>query len=170
MGACAQGTEIPYTDVVGCLNSTLYNPIMCPTFRYLADNFLNENRTAMYYLFSPQFEPASHFGAEWLDSFRAAMARVSAQTGYQLSLSGIGSDSCDAMSSVYDAAPMMVGLTVAVMLLFVAVSFKSVLVPLRSVLTVSLSLAFVYGLCSLIYGVRVAFARAHVAVFAVHCD
>ena len=39
-------------------------------------------------------------------------------------------------------------------LLFTGVAFKSVMVPLRSISTIILTLAFTYGLTSLIYNVR----------------
>ena len=82
------------------------------------------------------------------------MAAESARTGYDLSLSGNGPDSIDTISSVYDATPMMAGVTIGVVLLFTGVTFRSVVVPVRSVLTIILTLAFTYGVTSLIYGVR----------------
>ena len=54
---------------------------------------------------------------------------------------------------MYDAAPLMCGITVVVVLIFTGVTFKSVLVPIRSILTIALTLAFTYGITSLIYGV-----------------
>lgn len=45
----------------------------------------------------------------------------------------------------------MGAVTVAVVLVFVGISFRSVFVPLRSVLTIMLTLAFVYGFATLTY-------------------
>lgn len=48
-----------------------------------------------------------------------------------LSINGIGSDSMDAITSVYDDFPLMIYITSGVVFAFVTVAFRSILIPLR---------------------------------------
>ena len=57
----------------------------------------------------------------------------------------------DAVWAVLDLFPEQVGLTVALVLLFVAIAFVSLLVPIGSVLSGGLTLCVVYGVADLVY-------------------
>ena len=64
---------------------------------------------------------------------------------------GINAESVDSIDSVYAFFPIEIGVVLAVVLLLVGLAFKSLLVPLRSIFSISMTLAFVYGLSTLIY-------------------
>jgi hypothetical protein len=54
---------------------------------------------------------------------------------------------------VWDAMPMVIGVTLTILFVFITLSFKSVAIgfKLRSMLTVVLTLAWIFGFVRLIY-------------------
>jgi uncharacterized membrane protein YdfJ with MMPL/SSD domain len=146
----AYGREVPYFFVQACLDSQS-NESICLGIQYAVDTFVSTDRRAAWYLVSLSFDPQDQQGFEWLQLARVELRNFSAVTGWELGLSGIGSDVKDAIDTVYDRFPLMIGVTIGVVLLFVAVAFRSVLIPIRSIFTVALTIAFVYGFAILVY-------------------
>ncbi|KAH3745164.1 MMPL family transporter [Pelomyxa schiedti] len=58
----------------------------------------------------------------------------------------------DAASAVFENFPIMVGVTCAVVILLAALAFQSVFLPIRMVFTLGLTVGWVYGFATLVYG------------------
>eukprot|EP00755_Sulcionema_specki_P024091 Sspe_Gene.80441::Locus_50807_Transcript_1_1_Confidence_1.000_Length_2804::g.80441::m.80441/K06994/K06994; putative drug exporter of the RND superfamily len=100
--------------------------------------------TAVWVRFTPSFAPMSSEGRDWL-----RQARKIQIAGLETRIAGQSADAIDAMDALNDEFPTMIGVTISVVLVFVAVAFRSIFIPLRSVLTIALTVAWVYG-----FGVR----------------
>ncbi len=52
---------------------------------------------------------------------------------------------------MYEAFPLALGVTTAVVFVVVGIAFRSLLIPLRSILTIGMTLGLVYGLAAFVY-------------------
>lgn len=73
------------------------------------------------------------------------------QYNVTMGLSGPSADAIDSITAVYSGFPTMIGITIAVVLLFVGLAFRSVLVPIRAILTIAVTMLWIYGLQDLTY-------------------
>jgi predicted RND superfamily exporter protein len=95
--------------------------------------------------------PFSEKGTEWLIKVRDEIDRLKKEDLFEIYLANGAGMTYDVTVAVYDAFPMIVIITLAVVFVLMAFAFESLVAPLRSVLTLALTLAFVYGLAVLVY-------------------
>eukprot|EP00164_Ancoracysta_twista_P000151 GFYU01000222.1.p1 GENE.GFYU01000222.1~~GFYU01000222.1.p1 ORF type:complete len:843 (+),score=247.73 GFYU01000222.1:254-2782(+) len=107
--------------------------------------------TATYIGITLGFEPTSSQGQTWLDAARDIIAKAEERTGDKYFLAAGAGPTLDAIDKVYSLFPLMIGVTLGVVFILVAVMFQSVFAPLRSVVTISITLMIVFGFASLTY-------------------
>jgi hypothetical protein len=99
-------------------------------------------------------DPYSPRGLQWLEDMRLAMAVLEASEayeGWEFHVQGGPGNTLDAVKVVFNAFPVIVGLTVLLVALIVGFAFQSVLLPLRTVLSIGMTIIFVYGLAYVVY-------------------
>eukprot|EP01006_Ploeotia_vitrea_P052094 TRINITY_DN67651_c4_g1_i2.p1 TRINITY_DN67651_c4_g1~~TRINITY_DN67651_c4_g1_i2.p1 ORF type:complete len:885 (-),score=13.74 TRINITY_DN67651_c4_g1_i2:623-3025(-) len=148
----ALGQKVPWGVVESCLPNPNNTAPYCNGLRYSRDMFASKNGSDVWAAVELEIDPVGRYGDVWLKAIRKVMANCTQpHPGWNLYLSGLGSDSMDAISTIYGLFPVMISITGGLVLLFVGVSFKSATVPVRSVLTIGLTLLFVYGFADLTY-------------------
>jgi predicted RND superfamily exporter protein len=148
------------------------NPSALPvnlTWTYVRDNILNnmiplwdpyryfwnksvshDNRSTLIQLYTT-FPPIGTEAKPFLDNLAPWIDDFKDPRFIYIGIAGGGSDSWAVMNWVMEWFPYQVGLTFAVIFLFIAIAFKSIAVPLRMLFTVSYTVAFTYGLAVLIF-------------------
>ena len=124
------------------------------TIAIVAAGANSPDETATYASIILITDPYSSDGITWLNDARDLLDDLSEQgqlQGFQVVLQNGATTTYDAITEVYDAFPMMIGVTLAVVFVLVGAFFKSINAPLRSVFTIGLTLMFVYGLSVLVY-------------------
>eukprot|EP01104_Vermistella_antarctica_P020541 TRINITY_DN8827_c0_g1_i1.p1 TRINITY_DN8827_c0_g1~~TRINITY_DN8827_c0_g1_i1.p1 ORF type:complete len:933 (-),score=199.36 TRINITY_DN8827_c0_g1_i1:20-2818(-) len=169
----SNGTEIPFDVVTACLNTTSVTGSLithaaaatasaalvampddlniCDLVMYAYDQFVNANQSAMYAMITLDIDPLGAESPQWLSDARQVLADAEAKYNCTLLLAGVGSDSMDSVSVVYEAFPYIIGGSALVVLVFVAINFRSLLIPIRSVLTIAITMTFVFGFVTLTY-------------------
>eukprot|EP01062_Namystynia_karyoxenos_P071653 TRINITY_DN672_c0_g1_i4.p1 TRINITY_DN672_c0_g1~~TRINITY_DN672_c0_g1_i4.p1 ORF type:complete len:1020 (+),score=255.13 TRINITY_DN672_c0_g1_i4:97-3060(+) len=115
------------------------------------EQFVNKPQDTTWARFTPPFAPMGVDGKDWLLDARGIAATFPAEFGIRLYIVGQACDGVDAMDALYDEFPTMIGVTCAVVFVFVAIAFRSIFIPLRSVVTIALTIFFVQGLAALVY-------------------
>jgi len=151
-----ESTNVTYDDVVICQNSSagnefMYNSSLCIALRYGYNLLVNGTARATLIEITLDWDPLGDNGQLFLTLTRSLIANYSANSDYLLYLSGMPADTLDAIHAVYHDFPIIIGITVGIVLLFVAVSFRSLLIPLRATTTIALTLSWVYGFADLTY-------------------
>eukprot|EP00756_Hemistasia_phaeocysticola_P011157 Hpha_TRINITY_DN15094_c1_g10::TRINITY_DN15094_c1_g10_i1::g.123779::m.123779/K06994/K06994; putative drug exporter of the RND superfamily len=127
------------------------NKTLCAGTLLSYDQFVDDRKDATWVRFTPPFAPEGVQGSDWLHAARKAAEEFPRMYGIKMDIVGQPCDGIDAMDSLYDEFPAMVGVTSAVVTVFVGLAFRSVFVPLRSVATIALTIMFVQGLAALVY-------------------
>eukprot|EP00756_Hemistasia_phaeocysticola_P011159 Hpha_TRINITY_DN15094_c1_g1::TRINITY_DN15094_c1_g1_i1::g.123724::m.123724/K06994/K06994; putative drug exporter of the RND superfamily len=127
------------------------NKTVCAGTLLSYDEFVDKPKDATWLRFTPPYAPMGVAGADWLRAARKAADNFPQKYGIKMDIVGQACDGIDAQDSLYDDFPAMVGVTCAVVVVFVGLAFRSVFVPLRSVVTIALTIFFVQGLASLVY-------------------
>eukprot|EP01062_Namystynia_karyoxenos_P071654 TRINITY_DN672_c0_g1_i5.p1 TRINITY_DN672_c0_g1~~TRINITY_DN672_c0_g1_i5.p1 ORF type:complete len:818 (+),score=330.97 TRINITY_DN672_c0_g1_i5:860-3313(+) len=115
------------------------------------EQFVNKAEEATWVRFTPPFAPMGIEGKQWLRAARDAAKQFPADFGVELHIVGQPCDGVDAMDALYEEFPTMIGVTCAVVFVFVAFAFRSIFIPLRSVITIALTIFFVQGFAALVY-------------------
>eukprot|EP01060_Flectonema_neradi_P011544 TRINITY_DN18595_c0_g1_i1.p1 TRINITY_DN18595_c0_g1~~TRINITY_DN18595_c0_g1_i1.p1 ORF type:complete len:904 (+),score=124.20 TRINITY_DN18595_c0_g1_i1:135-2846(+) len=126
----------------------------CMTNIMLACSFMDVPTKAkgMWFRYTPQFAPMGKDGEDWLKTARDLASQYPTEADpIEIFFVGEPADAIDAVNGVDDDFPTMIGITTAVVLVFVGVSFKSLFIPLRSVFTIGLTVVWVYGFATLTY-------------------
>jgi uncharacterized membrane protein YdfJ with MMPL/SSD domain len=98
--------------------------------------------------------PFSDDGTRWLQDARETIDRLEKSgllSGIKVHIQGSAAIAVDAVDSVLDAFPTVIGLTMLVVFVLMGLFFGSIVAPLRSVVSISTTLAFVFGLAVLVY-------------------
>ena len=120
---------------------------------------VDANRTMSVGIRLP-FDPFSDYGSRWLVDFREAMVAAdddaTCACNATLDTSGMqlangGGAIMDAISTVYGAMPIVIGMTFVAAFGVVFLAFRSLFVPLRAVLSIALTMGWVYGILIWIY-------------------
>eukprot|EP01064_Diplonema_japonicum_P003098 TRINITY_DN12046_c0_g1_i1.p1 TRINITY_DN12046_c0_g1~~TRINITY_DN12046_c0_g1_i1.p1 ORF type:complete len:896 (+),score=46.29 TRINITY_DN12046_c0_g1_i1:45-2732(+) len=140
---------------VTCVN-VLPVDIKCRGNVLLACSFMDtpenlKESHSMWFSYAPSFAPMGKEGSSWLHNARKYADEFNARQNISMYFIGPAADAIDAEDGVNADFTTMVGVTSAVVLCFVAVSFKSITIPLRSILTIGLTVIWVYGFAALVY-------------------
>jgi putative drug exporter of the RND superfamily len=121
---------------------------LCPSYRFLFDRQVSHNRRSSIITITSNFNPLDEHSSVWIQSVRTLLATTSSQYApyASLYLNGGSVAVFDAVAEVNRDFPIIVGATVGIVFLIVALVFRSILIPLRLVFTTALSLTFVYGI------------------------
>jgi uncharacterized membrane protein YdfJ with MMPL/SSD domain len=99
-------------------------------------------------------DPFSDDGTRWLQDARETIDRLEKGgllSGIKVHIQGSAAIAVDAVDSVLDSFPTVIGVTMLVVFVLMGLFFGSVVVPLRSVVSISMTLGFVFGLAVLVY-------------------
>lgn len=91
-----------------------------------------------------RIDPFSSEGQKWIKRLRLALASHFSTTKWYLS--GEGPNQMDAADITFRTFPLMIGLMMVVVLVFIGVAFRSVVAPLRSVFCLAWLLIMTFGL------------------------
>jgi len=127
------------------------NKTLCAGTVLSYDQFVDKPKDATWLRFTPPYAPMGVEGADWLKAARDAAKHFPELYGLKMDIIGQACDGVDAQNALYADFPAMVGVTCAVVIVFVGLAFRSVFVPLRSVVTIALTIFFVQGLAALVY-------------------
>ena len=124
----------------------------CSMFSFGRDLFVDDAGDAAWFQIGLPFNPLGAQGKQWVYDARAAIGEIeAAHAGWKLSLTGMSCVTIDTMDIVYHMLPEMVGITLAVVLVFLAIAFRSLMVALHSVATIVVTLCYVFGFTTLVY-------------------
>lgn len=139
--------------MLDCVNAAqpAYNLSQCATTRTLLGGFVAPSFRGWIAILTPRIDTQNTAGGEWLRQLRNVTTQLGERENMTISVLGMSAYTWDAVWAVEALFPIQVGVTAAVVLLFVGIAFKSVLVPIVAVLSSALTLAFVYGMADLTY-------------------
>jgi len=127
------------------------NKTLCAGTLLSYDQFVDTRKDATWVRFTPPFAPEGIHGSDWLHAARKAAEEFPQKFGIKMDIIGQPCDGIDAMDALYDEFPAMIGVTCAVVTVFVGLAFRSLFVPIRSVMTIALTIFFVQGFAALVY-------------------
>jgi uncharacterized membrane protein YdfJ with MMPL/SSD domain len=104
-------------------------------------------------------DPFSPDGQQFIDATRHAIERVTAEAQARgrpigtMRLVGLGGEQLDASRQTFDALPLVMGATLAIVCAILALAFRALLVPLRAVLCLVWVLLISMGAALFVYQV-----------------
>jgi uncharacterized membrane protein YdfJ with MMPL/SSD domain len=131
-------------------NNPAYNQPFPTMYREYASQVLANNNKVSMIRIETELNPNSQEMATFVKTVRRILIdnRESDIIG---NLMGGYSTNLDVQSSLYAMVPLLVGVTLAIVLAIVAVSFGSVFLAFRLLLTIFIGLAWTYGLTVMVY-------------------
>ena len=146
------GYDITYSMATSYFDSTSanYNQAFPSMYREYASQILaNEKKVSMIRM-ETELNPNSQQMTEFIKVVRKILIENS-DDDVQGNLMGGYSTNYDVQSSLYALVPMMIGVTLAVVLIIVSISFGSVFLAFRLLVTVFIGLCWTYGLTVMVY-------------------
>eukprot|EP00475_Leptophrys_vorax_P024825 TRINITY_DN3440_c0_g1_i1.p1 TRINITY_DN3440_c0_g1~~TRINITY_DN3440_c0_g1_i1.p1 ORF type:complete len:936 (-),score=215.39 TRINITY_DN3440_c0_g1_i1:45-2573(-) len=148
-----QGHDIPVAIASDLLDGT--DPTFAafaPVYQFLADQLLNENRTAALTTIIVDFDPMSRAAEGWIASVRGILANFSTvYPDHEFYFYGGAVEVVDLVNSVISQFPYMVLATCVILFFIVGITFRSVLIPIRGLFTIGLSVAWTFGLAVVVF-------------------
>jgi uncharacterized membrane protein YdfJ with MMPL/SSD domain len=118
-----------------------------PNYQYLVKSVTAEDdrgRTASTIILSTVFNPMTQRMRTFIDSARKVVEDWP-KTEFNFTFGGLDVDITDVMHTSYKRFGIMIGLTAAVVAIFVAVAMRSLVVPFRLIVSIGLTVVWTYG-------------------------
>jgi len=151
-----------YTHLEGVTHIAGRPTQLGPELRMLWDQQVSKadgNRTMLLGVRLP-FDPFGDQGKAWLQDMRNAMSDAATDPECEcttaldveaMQLAGGGSGILDAIATVYEALPLMIGMIFSTAFAIILFAFRSLAVPLRAVVSIALTVGWVYGFLIWVY-------------------
>ena len=152
------GSPIPFTFVENWLNPShpSYNESTAILYREMVlSRYANADNSTVLIEIQPSFDPFGSYIEDWIKDTRSILTVFTENSVYKFYLAGDTPQVVDSVDTVYSMFPLMIGVIVIIVYVLIALMFKSVFVPLRLIITIGLTLAWIYGIASLIFDVGI---------------
>lgn len=147
------GNEIPYTVARTLLFGPGRNTTYGKMYRILYDMLQRPDGAGSVMMILVNFDPNGGLTEDWFgDMHRLLDAHSGADKGgFSWAITNVLGDTIGACEEAFHVFPMMVGVTISVIAVLLALAFRSIAVPLRLIVTIGLTVTWTYGLASLVF-------------------
>ncbi len=150
------GIDVPWATAMSYLNPLNTDPV-ASSYRILVGSKLNDDQSATLLTIETIVSPNSQVAVGFIRKVRDKLLLFTEESlatyGLQVDmyLFGAYTTTLDVQDALYAMVPMMIGATVGLVMLILAVSFGSIGLVVRLAYTVFVSLCWTYGLMVLVY-------------------
>lgn len=143
--------NVTFMEALGYLSegSPVYNSTTAASYRLSVGSLMNKRRSASLVRISTIVHPKSQEIVPFIDGVRAKLKSLDGIL--VVHLFGAYSSDYDVQNALYEITPFLYASTILILLLIVGASFQSVMISLRLAITIIMSLAWTYGLMTMVY-------------------
>lgn len=146
------GNEIPYTmarSLIGPLKNTTYGK----QYNILYNMLQRPDGAGSIMMLLVNFDPNGGLTEGWFGDMQKLLDAHSGPEngGFSWVITNVLGDTIGACEEAFHVFPVMVGVTISVIAVLLALAFRSIAVPLRLIVTIGLTVTWTYGLASLVF-------------------
>jgi predicted RND superfamily exporter protein len=122
-----------------------------PVYRLLMDQVysrLPDNRTCALIQMMLSRNPEDEVSDDAIQGVRDMLSEHEKHTNFTWAYGGIQVALIDAAAASFDDYPLMMGVTIAIIAVFITATMRSLVVPLRLVVSMAVTLGWTFGMCS----------------------
>jgi len=148
------GQDISYTTAISYFDNTNanYNQPLPTLYREFSSQILANNNKVTMIRIETILNPNSQEMVSFIKTVRSILSDYAKDNNnFTGNLMGGYSTNYDVQSSLYELVPMLIGVTVAVVIVIISWSFGSVFISLRLAITIFIGLCWTFGLTVMVY-------------------
>jgi predicted RND superfamily exporter protein len=143
----AYGNSLPFeiAQMLTDPKTPLYNSSEGALYRSLLSTVMTADQKASLIIMLVTFDPNGPLMESFYKKTLGIIEQFHKSSLYNWNITGILASNIDLSSSAFDAFPMMIGITLAIVVVFITISIRSLILPIRLVITIGLTILWTYG-------------------------